>query len=139
MIADCAYVRGVGGLPPDVLDGAITPHLAAAAIRLKRWVGPAAYADAASASPADADRAEALKLAEAHLALTVGMPSWAGNLQAGQGFVGGASLAEGQASYLTPAQVRVLSDQHLAEAERLAQPYLLSGGVLAGQRIGVDR
>ena len=139
MIVDGAYVRGVGNLPPDLTDEAMTPHLEAAGIRLRRWVGATAYADAESATPADAPRQTALKLAEAHLSLAVGFPAWAGNYKSGQGFVGGASLAEGQASYLTPAQVEALQKQHLAEAERLAQPYLLPGGVLAGQRIGVDR
>lgn len=130
-LVEVTYVRQVGNLPDKVEDTTVAPHLSAAAIRLKRWVGASAYIDAGAASPSDPDRAAALKLAEARLALAEMFASLAGNFQ-GLGFVGGASHAEGQSSYLTPAQVQTLADQHLAAAERLARPYLESPAALAG-------
>ncbi|MCF8124576.1 MAG: hypothetical protein K9K34_19410 [Desulfarculaceae bacterium] len=130
-LIDEAYVRQVGNLPDKVETATVTPHLSAAALRLKRWVGATAYSDAGAASPSDPDRAAALKLAEARLALAEMFASLAGNYQ-GMGFVGGASHTEGQSSYLTPAQVETLAVQHLAAAERLAQPYLKSPAALAG-------
>ena len=139
MIADAAYVRGVGNLPPDTANEAIAPHLDAAGIRLRRWVGPTAYADAESVSPADPERKLALKLAEAHLALAVAFTSFAGTYRENQGFQGGGSLMEGQASYLSPKQVAVLQEDHLAQAEALARPYLLPGVLLAGQALGAGR
>jgi hypothetical protein len=138
MLADAAYVRQVGNLPDDVGDQAVLPHLAAASARLRRWVGEAAYADAGAASPVDQARAEALKLAETHLALAELFTSLAGNYQLGQGFVGGGSLGEGSANYLTPGQVERLMQRHLAAAERLAGPYLLSNGLPVGRKIGLD-
>jgi hypothetical protein len=42
MIADAAYVRGVGSLPPDVEGYPQTPPMLAACVRRKRWVGAAA-------------------------------------------------------------------------------------------------
>ncbi len=139
MLVDLAYVRGVGSLPPDIEEANLIPHLDAASIRLRRWVGPTAYADAESASPADPERKLALKLAEAHLALCAVFTSFAGAYRSGQGFQGGGSLMEGQASYLSPKQVADLQESHLAQAEALARPYLLPGAVLAGQALGAGR
>ncbi len=138
MLADSAYVRQVGHLPDEVSDEAVLPHLVAASARLQRWVGEAAYADAGAASPVDQARADALTLAEARLALAELFTALAGNYQLGQGFVGGGSLGEGTANYLTPGQVERLMERHLAAAERLAGPYLLSNGLPVGRKIGLD-
>ena len=124
-LVDAAYVRQVGHLSDKVEDLDIAPHLAAAGLRLVRWVGSAAYADAGQASPTDATRATALKLAEARLTLAELFTALGGNFS-NEGFVGGASLSEGQASYLTPGQVEKLIEQHLAAAERMAGSYLLA-------------
>ncbi len=123
MLADAAYLLSLGNLPEDVSD-LLTPHLEAAADELLSWVGEEAYADAGLASPLDPVRARRLKRAEAHLTLARAFPSLAGNYKLGQGFVGGASLTEGQASYLTPSQVQALIKQHLALAECEARPYI---------------
>lgn len=121
----------MGNLPDKVEAATVAPHLGAAAARLKRWVGASAYADAGLASPGDPERAAVLKLAEARLALAEMFTSLAGNFE-GLGFVGGTSHTEGQSSFLTPGQVEKLIEQHLAAAERLAGPYLISPAALGG-------
>ncbi len=124
MLADAAYLRSLGNLSDDVGEGLLNPHLEAAADELLSWVGEEAYADAGQAIPADTLRARRLRRAEAHLALAKAFTSLAGNFKAGQGFVGGASQAQGEASFLTPVQVQELIKQHLALAEREAAAYL---------------
>lgn len=136
MIGNVTYLRQLGNLPDDLAEALLSPHLEAAGDELCLWVGEEAYADAASQAPSDQLRARRLKRAEAHLALARAFPSLTGNVKPGQGFVGGASLTEGQASYLTPSQVQELVKQHLAQAEREAGPYLLPAkpyvGVVSG-------
>jgi hypothetical protein len=126
MLADAAYVRAVGNLPDDVPAASLSPHLDGASLRLRRWVGEAAYSDADSPSPADPARALALKLAEAHLAVSVLYGSLAGQYKDQSGFVGGASLAQGSASYLTPTQIGVLQKHHQDQAETHARPYIIA-------------
>ena len=69
------------------------------------------------------------------LALSIAAPSLA-STHSGQGYVGGASLTEGQASYLTPKQVEGVAAAYLAEAERLAGPYLLPAPAPGGIAVG---
>ena len=116
MLADAAYVRAVGALPDDVPAASLSPHLDGASLRLRRWVGEAAYSDAGAASPVDQARAEALKLAEAHLTLVDLFTSLAGAYQLGQGFVGGGSLVEGSACFRTPGQLERLMERRLASS-----------------------
>lgn len=70
-IVDIAYLRGMhpalaGDRPGDPF---LTKHINIAARELKKWVGDTAYNDAASETPTDTDRAEALKDAEAELVM----------------------------------------------------------------------
>lgn len=137
MLADPAYLRSVANLSDRADDDLLLPHLEVASLRLRRWVGEEAYQDAESASPADPTRAKALKLAEAHLAAAGLVPSLTTNYS-GQGLVGGASLVEGQASYLTPKQAHELVTDHLHQAEQLARPYLASAGTACGRTVSPD-
>ena len=77
MIADAAHVRALGNFPDALEDAQIDPHLRAARRRLRRWVGSAVYDEAeADAGPMAKPQTEALKDAEAYLAISIGVRSW---------------------------------------------------------------
>lgn len=113
-------------IDPDMADKRITPHVGSASRRLKKWVGAEAYADALLETPADADRAEDLRSAEAHLAFHFALLGLHVSLTA-KGVLIEAQSAEGgeRRRYLLPDQVDAISMQFLERAREIAEPYIL--------------
>lgn len=148
MIADAAYVRTVGNLPDALSDTRIAPHLEAAELRLRRWVGDTAYDEAeteAEGLDLDGDgnriisganqKTRAFAVAEAYLALAAGLPAWntvmerVGDSAAGVSRSG--RIGSDQFAYLTPDMVAALQEIYTRQAETAVQAYLagdLGGG-----------
>ncbi|HEX8500798.1 MAG TPA: hypothetical protein VF659_09415 [Pyrinomonadaceae bacterium] len=131
-LINAAKFREYFKINADIKDSRLTPHIGAAARRLKKWVGDAVYADAVAEAPQDADRAEDLKNAEAALAMHFAMLglntelTLSGVLKSRKEV--GSQNANIQTTYLTPAEVRQLSQGYLELAEEIARPYALADG-----------
>lgn len=105
----------------------IKPHIGAASRRLRGWVGAGAYDDAAAGTPSDADRAEDLKNAEAHLAYHFAVRGLHFTLS-GKGIVATSMSSEGKEmrKYLTPDETEKVATQMLELAREIAEPYLIA-------------
>jgi hypothetical protein len=130
---DSASLRNRYDINKDIVDGRLTPHIGAASRRLKQWVGAEAYADALSETPTDGLRKLDLENAEAALAMHYALPGL-NTVVTPKGVVkttkeGGAMGGNIVFSYLTPNEIRQLSELYLANAEEIARPYLLTDGV----------
>jgi hypothetical protein len=118
----------------DIGDGRIARYVGAAARRLRQWVGPAKYAEAAAITLGEAapeaarDLRETLELVEATLAMHYAIRNFNTNVTPG-GVVETAKV-EGNAvlGYFSPEKTRQFEADYLAQAEELARPYLLSDG-----------
>ena len=113
---------------PDLKSGLLVRHLGAASRRLKSWVGADAYADAAAQNPEDADRQADLQLAEASLAMHFAILGI--NTRIDVGGVVKSKKVEGNTvlSFLSPGEVKQLTQNYLEQAEEVARPYMLSDG-----------
>ncbi len=101
----------------DIKDPRIQAHIGAASRRLQKWVGATNYADA--------NAAEDLKNAEAHLAYHFAIFGLNAPLTT-KGVVATAMAAEGKEvrRYLSPDETAKLSAQMLEVAREIAGPYL---------------
>lgn len=141
MIADLNYMRDVGNLPDAsaLSDLKMQPHLDAAEIRLREWIGDTVYdvaeTEAANFSePRDFTAAtrqtRALAVAEAYLALAHGFPSWNTVMESSAPGAGGVAMSGviGDATfrYMNVAEEKNKTDEFVALAWQAAKPYLLS-------------
>jgi hypothetical protein len=103
-------------------------HLGAGSRRLKGWVGVEAYTDAASSNPADADRKADLQLAEAFLGMHFAILGF--NTRLDVGGVIKTKKVEGNTviTFLSPSEVKQLTQNYLEQAEEIARPYMLADG-----------
>ncbi|UCH61887.1 MAG: hypothetical protein JSU77_08735 [Fidelibacterota bacterium] len=133
MIADGTHVRALGGLPSSITDSILNPFFGPAGRRLKEWVGAEAYSDAEQSTPEDADRAAALKDAEAYLALYYAAPRL-NMVIADSGIitykVTGTSSDE--FTYLKPQDLEALRQVWLRDAVSACRPYIIKAGVTVG-------
>jgi len=113
-------------ITPDVVDTRLTPSTAAASRRLRAWVGDDVYADALSDDPADADRQADLKMAEAWLAMYFALVGMNTNVTPAGAIK--ATKVEGNRmiEYLTPKEMRDLSQLYFDQAHEIAQRYMLT-------------
>jgi len=127
-----AKLRDYYDISKDIKDARLTPHVGAASRRLRKWVGEAVYTDALSDSPTDALRKADLENAEAALAMHFALPGLNNPVTPGGVLTtrreGGAAGAPVILSYLKPADVRLLSQTYLEQAEEIARPYMLTDG-----------
>lgn len=127
-----ASLRNRFDISKDIKDGRLLPHIGAASRRLKAWVGADAYTDALSNAPFDPLRQADLQNAEAALAMHYAVPGLNSNVTT-RGIVkttkeGGSMAGNVVFSYLTPGEIRQLSQTYLEQAEEIARPYMLSDG-----------
>lgn len=127
-LASVAYMRSVFAISEDIADTRITPFLGRAAVRVRGWVGAEAYADAAANVPDDTERAEALLLAEAHLAYSYALLGLNSPMTTQGVVLSRSEESTARVQYLNPAQIQQLQQQYLDVAETLCRPYLLSDG-----------
>ncbi len=133
MIADGTHVRALGGLPSSITDEILAPFFGPAGLRLEEWVGSGAYSDAEETTPTDADRAAALKDAEAYLVLYYAAPRL-NMVIADSGIitykVTGTSSDE--FTYLKPKDLEELRQVWLRDAVSACRPYIIKAGVTVG-------
>jgi len=139
---DANSLRNRYDISKDINLNRLTPHIGAASRRLKQWVGTDAYADALSDTPTDELRQVDLQNAEAALAMHYALPGL-NTVITPKGIVkttkeGGAMGGNIVFSYLTPNEVRQLSELYLNEAEEIARPYLQTDGVPPADLILVE-
>lgn len=127
-LADVDYLRAVFSISDDIADTRLTPFLGRAAQRVRGWVGTEAYADAGTVSPADPERAEALLLAEAHVAFSFALLGLNSPLTTQGVVLSRSEESTARVQYLNPAQIAQLQQQYLDAAEQIARPYMLTDG-----------
>lgn len=129
-LIDAEEFRERFDIDPDLADERITPHVGSASRRLKKWVGADAYADALIEEPINADRAEDLKNAEAHLAFHFALLGLHVNVSS-KGVLIEAQAGEGseRRRYLLPEQIEAISTQFLERAREIVEPYMLLDAV----------
>ncbi len=127
-LIDVAYLRSVFAISEDIADTRLTPFFGRAAVRVRGWVGAEAYADAAAETPDDAERAEALLLAEAHLAFSYALLGLNSPLTTQGVVLSRSEESTARVQYLNPAQIQQLQQQYLDAAEQLCRPYALADG-----------
>jgi hypothetical protein len=117
----------------DVLSPRLEPHCHSASRRLKAWVGGEVYARALSPANEDEELAEALKNAEAHLAMHYALLGLNFNLRPG-GLVKTEKTDSGQGGgnqtvtvYFSPTETAQLSGQLLELAREIAEGYIADG------------
>jgi hypothetical protein len=127
-LIDEDYFRETFSVSEDIKPDQITRPLGAASRRLKAWVGAAVYADALLQNPQDADRKADLQLAEAFLGMHFAIIGV--NTRIDTSGVVKTKKMEGQTvvTFLTPGEVRQLTQNYLDQAEEIARPYMLSDG-----------
>lgn len=110
----------------DVKDARLSPATAAASRRVRAWVGNEVYEDALVEAPADADRAEDLKTAEAWLAMYFALLGL--NTKITPGGVVKSAKVEGNTihQYLTPGEMRDLARLYFDQAHEIARRYMLT-------------
>lgn len=130
MIANSAQVRETGNLPESLKDQQIDPHLRAAKLRLRRWVGATVY-DAAEADAATYTLAQTQDLqdAEAYLAISIGLRSWNMVMQAvGQKGAAGITdtgiVGENSYHYMTQTAINQAEASYLQKAQEAAREWL---------------
>jgi len=133
MIADGTHVRALGGLPSGITDSILEPFFGPAGRRLKEWAGAEAYSDAEQSTPEEADRAAALKDAEAYLVLYYVAPRL-NMVMDNSGIVtyktDGTSADE--FTYLKPEDLEELRQVWLRDAVSSCRPYIIKAGVAVG-------
>ncbi|UCD37851.1 MAG: hypothetical protein JSW54_13685 [Fidelibacterota bacterium] len=133
MLADGSHVRALGGLPSSIDDDALAPFFGPAARRLKVWVSSEAYSDAEQTTPQDAERAAALKDAEAYLVLYYAAPR-INMVIADSGIItykiDGTSSNE--FTYLMPEDLEKLRQAWLRDAVSACRSYIMKAGVTVG-------
>jgi hypothetical protein len=127
-----ARLREYFSIASDIKDERLTPHIGTASRRIRKWVGEAAYTDALSETPADVDRKDDLKNAEAQLAMHFAVPGL-NTKQTVNGVAktikeGGAMAGNVVFSYLTPTEIKQLAQIYFDVAEEIARLYMLSDG-----------
>lgn len=105
MLNSAAEVQELFGLPEET-TGRLTMYLAEGARTLKTWVGTTVYAEAAS-NPltGDADRNDAFKFAEAHLAMAAALPNLATAFNGRGAIKAEKAEADAQLSYYTAQEI----------------------------------
>jgi hypothetical protein len=121
---DADHVRNMGNLPDNVEAGFIDVHFPEAKRRLIRWVGQTAYDDACLVTPTDADRAQAIKDAEAHLVIHLGIVGWSERLGPQGNVQSGKDGDSGSFSLKAFSDVNARSQGHLEQAEECLAGYL---------------
>jgi hypothetical protein len=116
--ASLAQVRAIANLPADFDSTAIAVFLPAARRRLKSWVGVDAYLDALLPTPVDADRADAVAEAEAHLCVAEGLPTWSRRLGSAGNLLSGRDGDKNSWALKAGNDVQLEVKGHLAAAER---------------------
>lgn len=133
MIANGTHVRALGGLPSNMTDDVLAPFFGPAGRRLKEWVGAEAYSDAEQSTPEDADRAAALKDAEAYLVLFYAAPRL-NMVMNSSGIV--TYKTDGTSSdefnYLKPENLEELRQVWLRDAVSACRSYIIKAGVTVG-------
>jgi len=139
MIADGTHVRALGGLPGSMDDNVLSSFFGPAARRLKEWVGDGAYADAELATPADPDRAAALKDSEAYLVLYFAVPRM-NMVITGSGIVTYKTdgMSADEQTFLKPGELEELRQVWLRDAENACRQYIIPAGVMIGVSPAVD-
>ena len=128
LINEAAF-REMFSISSDIGSGQIVRHLGAASRRLKAWVGALAYADAAlTTAVQDADRQADLQLAEAFLGMHFAIIGF--NTRIDTSGMVKTKKVEGNTviTYLSPGEVRILTQNYLDQAEEIARPYMLEDG-----------
>jgi hypothetical protein len=122
-LIDAAELRTRFDIDKNIVDTRLTPHIGSASRRLRRWVGDTVY------TSADADTADDLKNAEAHLAYHYAIFGLNSPLSI-KGIVATSMAAEGKEirKYLSPKETAELANHFLELAREIAEPYLISDG-----------
>lgn len=133
MIGDPGHVRILGGLPDTLDETALGPFFNPADRRLKEWVGDEAFADADLVTPADPERAAALKDAEAYLVLYYAAPRL-NMVLTGSGIVTyqANTTTSDELTYLKPDQLELLRQGWLNDAATVCKQYIINAGVPMG-------
>ncbi|MFB0517031.1 MAG: hypothetical protein ACETWG_10590 [Candidatus Neomarinimicrobiota bacterium] len=133
MIANGTHVRALGGLPSSIDDDKLAPFFGPAGRRLKEWVGAEAYSDAEQSTPADPDRAAALKDSEAYLVLYYVAPRL-NMVMEDSGIITykivGSSSDE--FTYLSPRDLEELRQVWLRDALSACRTYIIKADVTVG-------
>lgn len=138
-LIDAAKLREEYEIHKDIKDARLTPCIGAASRRLAGWVGETVYADALTQQTEDALRKADLETAEGALAMHFALPRINTNISPKGGVLKTVKV-EGNTvnSYLTPAEVKQLSQLYLDQAEEIARPYMLSDGTPEAEFTVVD-
>jgi len=118
-----AQVRAIANLPDSFDSNSIAAFLPAARRRIKTWMGVDAYADAILATPTDADRAEAIAEAEAHLCVAEGLPTWSRRIGSAGNLISGRDGDKNSWTRMSVPDVLAEVAAHLAAAERAVAAY----------------
>ncbi len=139
MITNGEHVRALGGLPATVTDTILDTFFNPASARLKYWVGLEVYADAGLQTPVDADRAQALKDAEAYLALYFVAPRL-NMVITDSGIIRYKTVGSSsdQYSYLDPDELEELRQGWLQDALSICRPYIQLAGHVVGNVPAAD-
>lgn len=121
------YIRNYHSLPDDEpKDSFLELHIKRAKKKLIRWVGVEIYVDAESETPADQDRADDLKDAEAELVMFYGVSKL--NLKISNlGLVQSSKstdMGEGNFTIASPVQVKKLQDNYWQFAMDIVNDYM---------------
>ncbi len=121
----------------DVSDARLTLHIGSASRRLRRWVGDAAYVQAADG--VDPEAQSDLKNAEAHLAYHFALLGLHFTVSS-KGIVATAQSDQGKEmrKYLSPAEISDLSTRMLDLAREIASPYCIDEGTVSSSWLVVD-
>jgi len=137
-LIDIDDLREMFSISSDIVDGRLGGPLGAASRRLRGWVGSDVYDDAAALTPLDADMAAELKLAEANLAMHFALLGL--NTQLRSSGVVKTERVEGDTviNYLSPVEIKQLTDQYLNQAEEIVRPYAIDDSIdaVALRKIG---
>ena len=139
-IVDIAYLREMhpalaGDRPSDPF---LDRHIKIAARELKKWVGDTAYNDAASETPTDTDRAEALKDAEAELVMFFALDKLNLHITT-QGVILSSieksHLGTGTIATASPAQLKAMKQPYYDNARHFAKDYITGTGNLTPVKV----
>jgi hypothetical protein len=137
-LIDIDVLREMFSISSDIVDGRLGGPLGAASRRLRVWVGSDVYEDATALTPLDADRAAELKVAEANLAMHFALLGL--NTQLRSSGVVKTERVEGDTviNYLSPVEIKQLTDQYLNQAEEIVRPYAIDDSIdaVALRKIG---
>lgn len=116
-------LRGMFDIHTDVAESRLTPAIRAAARRLRSMVDAAAYADAISETPTDADRKDDFQYAMALLAMHFSIIGL--NTQIRPTGVVKTEKIEGETvvQYLSPGEMAATAQLYLDQAEAVLRPW----------------